>query len=116
MSRVYKFGAGLSGCLAGVCAVLALLATPSAAQADQLSDCMAFCQGLSGQQNSMCMGACMAGGPGTAACPWKPSRPCDIDCFFAPACGIGTCRNNAQCTNCTCKVYSWPQGINCECQ
>jgi|SRR6185437_1173596 len=60
MNGFYRFGAKLTGCLAGIFAVLALLATPSMSQADQYSDCLEACSGFTGNDRSMCMGQCMS--------------------------------------------------------
>lgn len=75
MTRLYDFASRLSGCLAGVCAVLALLATPSSARADDLSDCQQCCEGQDPEHGAIydeCVTQCMqgAGACGFAAqCP-----------------------------------------------
>ena len=100
MTAIYGFGAKLSGCLAGVCAVLALLATPSSARADQFSDCMTFCQdlGLTGQDFSKCMGDCLVG-----QC---SNMTCNLTCSGSfPQCGTGTCSTGTQaCPSCSCML------------
>ena len=61
MSGLYGFASRLSGCMAGLCAVLALLALPSPSQADTYSDCMTICSVYTNQDFSECMGNCMSG-------------------------------------------------------
>lgn len=43
MTRLFDFASKLSGCLALVCALLAVLPTPSSARADDLTDCQNCC-------------------------------------------------------------------------
>ncbi|HEY1487875.1 MAG TPA: hypothetical protein VGF84_17345, partial [Micromonosporaceae bacterium] len=76
MNRLYRWAGQLSGCLAGVCAVLALLATPSSARADMLSNCNACCANMytDGEQISLCVGQCMSD---SGACAYNPvDLPC----------------------------------------
>ena len=113
MSAIYGFASRLSGCLAGLCAILALLALPSGAQADTASDCTACCQskGFTDQQLSECVGFCMQGsGPCALAgqCPSKADAKGKCDGCVAPGkqCEIspgnpGLCTPTAnKCCNC----------------
>ena len=107
MSGLYGFASRLSGCMAGLCAVLALLALPSRSQADTLSDCQACCQGKGfvDQQLSECVGYCIQGsGPCAATlynctancsspfCPGEQANPCAN--FGCPTGDNGKCASN----------------------
>lgn len=111
MTSLYGFASRLSGCLAGLCAVLALLATPSSARADTYSDCIACCSGhdLSGQEYSDCFGNCMSTG---GQC--NLSSICDNTCSGSyNQCGDGTCDKKNGCDAYTCKIIVLVK--QCEC-
>jgi len=86
--------------VAAVFFVLALSATPTALRAD---------------------GTVPPGGNGITCQNWDPvtgQKVCDIMCDNAPACGVGTCKNNGflPCNICNCKLFTYPNGVkNCEC-
>ena len=119
MSGLYGFASRLSGCMAGLCAILALLALPSRSQADSLSACQACCQskGFVDQQLSECVGYCMQGsGPcalvGQAfICPNPISNSCPINNGNKAGCpGTACSTKNSYCgcvynnntNNCNC--------------
>ncbi len=60
------------------------------------------------------------GPPGAPGCPFNNfARPCDVMCTQAAVpCGLypNLCKVNNQCTTCTCKAWTYPVGIVCECQ
>ena len=65
MMRLLDFASKLSGCLAGVCAILAVLATPSSAWADDLTDCQNCCAQTytwGSIEWNECASQCMQGG------------------------------------------------------
>lgn len=103
MSGLYGFASRLSGCMAGLCAVLALLALPSPSQADTYSDCMTICSVYTNQDFSECMGNCMSG-----------AGPCDVTCSGSyNQCGTGTCNAKKGCDRYKCKLILTAK--QCEC-
>ena len=104
MSGLYGFASRLSGCMAGLCAILALLALPSRSQADMASDCQACCrsQGFVDQQLSECVGFCMQG---SGPCGGASAMACDVTCTGSyPLCGNGKCNAKAACNNYSCLI------------
>jgi hypothetical protein len=116
MTGLYVFGARLSGCLAGVCAVLALLAMPSSARADQVQECQKCCtgKGFSGTDYSNCVGWCMQGGGDCGAQYTCPSNVKDgkylgctdpgKQCNYGDK--LGSCGDAPLGSACTCKPPS----------
>ena len=112
MSAIYGFASRLSGCMAGLCAILALLALPSPSRADTLSDCQACCRekGFVDQQLSECVGYCMQGsGPCSIAsqCPGIEKNGVYQGCVAAGiVCQLpgkaSTCGNSVNGKHCTC--------------
>ena len=98
MSGLYGFASRLSGCMAGLCAVLSLLALPSRSQADTLSDCQACCQGKGfvDQQLSECVGYCMQG-----------SGPCAV---AVTACSGAACQSPTGACTTACNQQSCNEG------
>jgi hypothetical protein len=98
MSRLYSFAARFSGCMAGLCAVLAVLAVPSSARADDPT-CQSCCYNIDpsmGYMYNQCMSECALG-----------QGPCGIfgcNSFCAIVCGPynGGPTSGIPCTgNCT---------------
>ena len=127
MMRLLDFASKLSGSLALVCAILAVLSTASSARADDLGcdNCCAQTYTWGSIEWNECVSQCRQGagpcaaasGPGGPGCPWSPDRPCDNMCSQSPNClGDNLCKSNGTCTNCVCRTYQWPQGSNCECR
>ena len=124
MSGLYGFASRLSGCMAGLCAILSLLALPSPSQADTLSDCQACCQnlGLTGYQYEHCMDGCMIGqGPCAANPPNCGTGNPDCDTYKVP----GDCEPgfNNKCFEsnvaCACRwrlLHTYPPVNKCVCQ
>lgn len=114
MSGLYGFASRLSGCMAGLCAVLALLALPSRSQADTLSDCQACCQskGFTNQALSECVGNCMQG---SGECAQAPNcSKGNGDCFMFEE---DTCKLAFQCNKnkaCGC-AWAKPAGLPSSC-
>ena len=110
MSAIYGFASRLSGCMAGLCAILALLALPSPSRADTLSDCQACCRekGFVDQELSACVGNCMQGSGSCAAAPSCSKRTGDCDLFgeskalCEPAIKR-KCNQTAEYKNCDCR-------------
>ena len=112
MSAIYGFASRLSGCMAGLCAILALLALPSPSRADTLSDCQACCRekGFVDQELSACVGNCMQGSGPCAVAPCStynkscaPNVPNDTkeECM-GRTCGFNFC-GCAFSTTCLCQ-------------
>lgn len=117
MTRVYDFAAKLSGSLALVCAILAVLATPSSARADDLTNCQNCCAQTytwgSIEWNS-CVSTCMQGaGSCAAANRCDGDDACSNGCISEDVkdCGIakGQCNKGGvtACGACTCQP-NWP--------
>ena len=99
MIALYGFLSRISGCMAGVCAVLALLATPSSGRADDASECTSCCTSLNPDPMAVvaCYGQCMEGS-GPCASVFGCNSTCAVICGPATG-GPGT---GMPCTgNCT---------------
>lgn len=110
MSQLYGFAARFSGCMAGLCAVLALLATPSSSQADDASNCLACCTDRGPLGYAECYDQCMQGsGPCAIAVDCK-----ECACDRAPTCADDFCANKDGCkTGCNCKDVPNTSFCNC---
>lgn len=109
MTTFYTLGARLSGMAAVVCAVLAMLAHPGQARADDPYDaCKAYCGG-----NLTCEYLCVQqGGP-----PSCTTGACDNGCGMKSSgnCSGGAC-NKVGKNSCTaCKCSDAALGSPCEC-
>jgi len=110
MVAIYGVLSRFSGCVAGLCAVLALLATPAAARAD-LAGCEACCQGFQNEEYSECVGDCMASG-GTCNFQASCANPCGAGEY--PLCGNGKCdKILPDCSKHSCKLTA--DSKFCEC-
>jgi hypothetical protein len=114
MLGLYGFAARLSGCMAGLCAVLALLAMPSSARADLYSDCQAQCAGLSGQELDTCMANCLNAAPYDCTnnctspfCPGTQANPCKL---------YGCGGDNGKCGDNKCVCYGTKSGQMYDCK
>jgi hypothetical protein len=120
MTRLFDLAAKCSGCLAGVCAILALLATPSLAWADDTADCYSYCSSLFDPYTDNpdfqdCIGSCTAAG--SAGC---SQSGCSVTCGAGtfPACGNGACNKIQACVDAGCKctlIYINDVPKYCEC-
>ena len=112
MTRFYDFLSKLSGCLALVCAILAVLATPSSARADDLSYCESVCSAYQNQDYSLCVGDCMNNSFGVC-----PQSTCSNTCAGSkPKCGTGTCDKVQACVDAKCACKPTDDYQFCECQ
>jgi hypothetical protein len=115
MTSFYHFAARLCGSLALLCAILAVLASPSQVWADDLSECQTCCETTqppgTPEELQDCINQCMQGaGP----CGYVTTLNCKNDCVcdLSP-CGDDICQNVAGCsTSCVCKDKV---GGRCEC-
>jgi hypothetical protein len=113
MTRLYGFMARLSGCLAGLCAALVLMASP-AAKADDYDDCVTGCfaQYGDGPEYSSCVTQCVLAN----GCPNSTCRnPCSQAEY--PNCSSGQCNKTTECSNAGCKCVETQLGKikTCEC-
>ena len=112
MVALYGFLSRLSGCMAGVCAVLALLAVPAIGRADDACDC----QDLIGDPMAYtdCVNHC--NGTITYDCTNKCSSP------FCPGVQANPCRNygcsgdNEKCKDNGCACYGTKQNGKYDCK
>ena len=111
----FNFASKLCGSLAGVCAILAVLAVPSTAWADDLTECQDCCAGqidpeMDPAGYNDCVNSCMQG---TGACGFASQCPSKIqnkkylgcvnaglkcDCNGSPS----TCQDSKNKSLCTC--------------
>ena len=112
MIALYGFLSRISGCMAGVCAVLAVLATPSSGRADDASQCSSCCMSQNPDPMAFteCYQQCMEGSGSCALV-----MACDVTCRGSyPQCGVGKCdAMTPACDNHSCKIIVIIQ--QCEC-
>ena len=102
MIALYGFLSRISGCMAGVCAVLAVLATPSSGRADDASQCSSCCMSQNPDPMAFteCYQQCMEGSGSCALV-----MACDVTCTGSyPLCGNGKCNAKAACNNYSCLI------------